>query len=704
MKIYKMTATFGKLQNETLELKPGLNILHRPNEWGKSTWCAFLVAMLYGVDTGEREKNGILPAKTKYAPWSGLPMSGSMDICWENRDITIQRAPTKRIPMGDFKAFETKTGLPVPELTAENCGELLLGVDKNVFLRTGFLRLTDLPVTDDAALRNRLNALVTTGDESGAQTLLVEKLKDLRNKCRHNKTGLLPGAEAQRDELLSKIQKIDTLNAQKSALSSQIEELTQEKAELQNHRQHLSYEKSQREYSHLHTAQAETERLRQQVAELEKEAASLPPEEETRYKQTALSDLQNQWALLQEKPLPQAPATPESHPIFAGLSGEEALRRARQDWEVWETLQKPQAPLYLIIAIALFVIGIAMAFVNPVWIATFTGVALPFVVLHTQQTKAYVKKTEDLCRPYGDLSPEDWISAAERYRQRLSAYEKEQETYRSAITEREREKAVLSAKLSQLTLGKPISEAMELWNAQLHLREELSRKKTALHQAESHEETLRSVLKPVPAPETEDRLSYTEEDTNLRLSRAEISLANAENQLQQLSGQLQLLGEKETYTRELSAISQRISDLEAHYAAITLALETAQTASENLQRRFAPAISREAEKLFSSLTGGRYEKLLLSRDFTLQAAAEGETTLRSSRYRSDGTVDQLYIALRLAVAKTLSPTAPLILDDALVRFDDTRLKAALELLKTEAEQKQVLLFTCQQREQLTVDN
>ena len=133
-------------------------------------------------------------------------------------------------------------------------------------------------------------------------------------------------------------------------------------------------------------------------------------------------------------------------------------------------------------------------------------------------------------------------------------------------------------------------------------------------------------------------------------------------------------------------------------------METAQAASENLQRRFAPAISKEAEKLFSSLTGGRYERLTLSRDFTVDTSAEGETTLRSSRFRSDGTVDQLYLALRLAVSKTLSPAAPLILDDALVRFDDVRLKAALALLKAEAEQKQVILFTCQSREQLAVDS
>ena len=76
--------------------------------------------------------------------------------------------------------------------------------------------------------------------------------------------------------------------------------------------------------------------------------------------------------------------------------------------------------------------------------------------------------------------------------------------------------------------------------------------------------------------------------------------------------------------------------------------------------------------------------------------------MRNSQWRSDGTVDQVYLALRLAVAEELTPDAPLILDDALVRFDDKRLAAALEILSETAENKQVILFTCQSREKSTI--
>ena len=65
MKILQMTATFGKLEHETLRLEPGLTVIQAPNEWGKSTWCAFLCAMLYGLDTRAKSTTGSLADKER---------------------------------------------------------------------------------------------------------------------------------------------------------------------------------------------------------------------------------------------------------------------------------------------------------------------------------------------------------------------------------------------------------------------------------------------------------------------------------------------------------------------------------------------------------------------------------------------------------------------------------------------------------------
>ena len=235
MRIYRMRATFGKLEDQVLELQPGMNIIEAPNEWGKSTWCAFLVAMLYGIETRARTTQAALAEKEKHAPWSGSPMEGRMDLNWNGRDITIERRTKGRTPFGVFKAYETETGLEVEELTAANCGQMLLGVEKSVFTRTGFLRLNDLPVTQDEALRRRLNALVTTGDESGAGEALGAKLKELKNACRDNRSGLLPKAEAELAALEDKQRELVRLNRDAQMIGTYQEQTETYLRQLKNH-------------------------------------------------------------------------------------------------------------------------------------------------------------------------------------------------------------------------------------------------------------------------------------------------------------------------------------------------------------------------------------------------------------------------------------------------------------------------------------
>ena len=71
--IHRMTATFGKLQSRTLELKNGLNIIEAPNETGKSTWCAFLLAMLYGINSRSETRLASSRTKTVTPPGTAPP-------------------------------------------------------------------------------------------------------------------------------------------------------------------------------------------------------------------------------------------------------------------------------------------------------------------------------------------------------------------------------------------------------------------------------------------------------------------------------------------------------------------------------------------------------------------------------------------------------------------------------------------------------
>ena len=161
---------------------------------------------------------------------------------------------------------------------------------------------------------------------------------------------------------------------------------------------------------------------------------------------------------------------------------------------------------------------------------------------------------------------------------------------------------------------------------------------------------------------------------------------------------MQTLGNAAVLREELAKVEARIEELETYYSAAVLAQELLIKAKQELQRRFAPRISQRAQEIFAALTGGRYQRIALAEDLSVSTAAEGEDIMRGCLWRSDGTADQMYLALRLAVAEELTPHAPLILDDAFVRFDDGRLKEALNILNQTGEDMQVILFTCQSRE------
>lgn len=705
MKILSMTASFGKLSHETLTLQPGLNILQAPNEWGKSTWCAFIVAMLYGIDTRERTKTGMLADKERYAPWSGAPMSGRMELQWQGRNITIERRSKGRTVFGEFSAYETDTGLAVPELTAANCGQLLLGVEKEVFTRSGFIRMTDLPVTQDENLRRRLNALVTTGDESGTSDALAQKLRDLKNRCRHNKTGLLPQAEAKRTELEDKLTQLQTLQEQTQRISQQQASLERHISLLENHRNALAFEANRTYAQKLAAAEAAAQTAKLRLDTLAQRCSTLPTTEEANRTLAQLQQLREQWEALQMEiqMQPPAPQAPEANRYFQGLTPQEAAQKAQTDAAAYDALAGAQRKRGAVIAAGLLaLVGIGLLLI-PSWISRGIGLALIaagcilFYVNHSASRRA-ADRASALCSSYAPLPVAQWVSAAK-------AYAEAQDAYRAAAAQHQQSRTALDQRLTDLrqtlntvTNGASLAECEQSWNSILADRKALEDVQREHFRAQELVQALRSSHKDAPAPKFPDTLTYTDAETARLLSDAAVQRKQLTLRQGQTAGLMETLGQPEVLQQQLDAVRARIARLEDTYAALSIAQQTLADASSALQRRFAPRIARRAQELFGKLTGSRYDRLTLGEDLAVSTGAIGEDTLHTALWRSDGTVDQLYLSLRLAVAEALTPDAPLVLDDALVRFDDTRLAAAMEVLRDEANEKQVILFTCQSRE------
>lgn len=705
MRIYSMKATFGKLEHRELVLEPGLNVIYAPNEWGKSTWCAFLMAMLYGVDSRSKSSKNPLPEKDRFSPWSGQPMSGRMEICWQGRDITIERSSMGRIPMGTFRAYETDTGIPVPELTAANCGQKLLGVEQSVYRRTGFIRLTDLPVTQDDALRRRLNALVTTGDESSDGEKLAAQLRELKNRCRYNRSGLIPQAQAQRDELEKKLQEYQKLSAQLDSLKTGLAESDGKIQKLNNHNDHLLYNEAQADAQRVEEAQRVWQETSAALHTLENELFDCPTQEEAQECCEALIALRQQLSATQQEGWLFPPQPPEVPACFHDLEPEDALEQAAKDtrrfleadWKGW----------WLLLLLSFIVTGCGgflMAVIEVIPGAAILSIGLIGLVFSAFTRWRQKRVRSSLLLKYSPLAPEEWVSSAEDFVEDAQQYEAQIQDYLNQKNGNSSVLELLQRRQRQLCGSMSIDEALMQCQQTIRRQEQLKNLRRNEEQTRNQYQVLRSMSKKISPPSEPDALTFTLDDTRSLLWQQSNYQQKVHEQISQVQTRMELLGNPVQMKSEYDRVNQRIAELEKTYTALEIALSTLSKATEQLQRRFAPRITKRAQYYLTCLTGGKYTQLSIGADFGLHTAPAQEEILHEARWHSDGTIDQLYLAMRLAVAEELTPDAPLVLDDALARFDDNRMKAAMSILKEVSRTKQILLFSCHEREQNYIKN
>lgn len=728
MRILKLSASFGGLQNAELTLNEGLNVITAPNESGKSTWAAFLMAMLYGVDSSERTTKTNLPVKTKFKPWSGAPMEGRMELEWQGKRITIERSTKGRVPMGEFRAYETASGQAVAGMTGENCGELLLGVSRSVFERSAFIGQGAMALTSDAELEKRLSSLVTAGDETVSFSDTQKTLRDWRNRCRHNRTGLLPQTLMELQETENTLEQIRRLHRSDMELTARREAYLAQQEKLQTLVAALKAREANRALEKKTAAEQalkEAENARRQA----EQAASALPARET------LQELEKQLALLEAEArrLPaeaeEAPVPPECPAAFRGLPEEEIVAAAQKDAQEAERLsqgkRRSSYPALALLALALalqaavFLIeGGTLRIVLRLVLAALAVGALIWMLLLRRKNReldAQLARAQELLQKYGVKTYGELVPLAAEYCAQLRLYAqktKQHETRRMELEEERRRVAEQKARLlGQISMLSPeaaadTEAAHRAIAAALAALDAVEKARQEENAAKSRYEAVCAALsgvRPVQAPEM-DLTGYELGSVSNELLRLNSSLADVRSQLDQSRGRVAALGDPAELEAKREALTARAEALTKRYDALELALGALENANSELQTRFSPQISALAGKLLGEMTGERYDTILLGSDLRAEARERGELVTRQLLYLSGGTADQVYLAVRLAICKlALGEDVPIVLDDALVRFDDERMRAALTLLRQEAGTRQIILFSCQKREQAALE-
>lgn len=227
--------------------------------------------------------------------------------------------------------------------------------------------------------------------------------------------------------------------------------------------------------------------------------------------------------------------------------------------------------------------------------------------------------------------------------------------------------------------------------------------------------------------------------------RYDVELQKQNEKQTELEGKLQHLANVKNRAEMLKRTLDENDAISAEIDAINLAAETMTELQSSIQSSFGHYLNKEAGELIAGITGGVYDSMWIDQNLDIFMNTPGKIVPIEDV--SSGTMDQIYLALRLAAARLIqgdrgaaastsgagtsasgagqavagagastgaagaqTSTAsavearlPLIFDDSFAMYDEQRLASALRYI-TEIHHGQILLFTCHTREQRILEN
>lgn len=663
LRILQANATYGKLNQAQLSLQSGLNVICAPNEGGKSTWSRFLLTMFYGLNTRQR---GELADKNRFQPWSGSPMQGRLELAVGEDVLTLSRR-TQRAdsPMGVFSCTYAGTDTPVRGLDALRCGETLLGVPQSVYQRCAFISSGSMAIDADADLERRINALISTGEEKISFSQAETRLKRQLHQRKYNRSGAIPLLESEIASLASAQAEVQDLAERETSLRQQLRQVQEEQVTLRA---------------------AQQQEAQQRIAEKQRLLQSLPDSAALQSINEQLGAVRSMGEQVQQARDAAAAQDQTIQAQLQELSRNPLHPMTKPELEAQLQIQPPAPPqvAQLLISLALGLCGGGFLWYEIgqsqlLWLCAACAVtalaAGNFLRLLIQRIRRQQVRRRELQRQ------EELRKLADSYLPMLEKLEEQ----RSLLQQRQQAVADSEQRL-RATLADLLT-VVQKWDVGVHAPTDVRR---FVQQTAQRREELTEEIRQAQA----DALHAQTPD-------ADGSAARLQQQIAQVQGQLAALGGAEDAPQRIARKQEQLHRLQGEYDSLALALDVLRSANTTLQNRFSPELGRRAAEIFADMTGSPWSHILLDREFRLSAEAGSDPTRRSVQLLSSGTADQLYLAVRLAICEMVLPAeqnAPLILDDALLTFDDERLHKTLDYLVRLGEQRQILLFSCQSRE------
>ena len=198
-----------------------------------------------------------------------------------------------------------------------------------------------------------------------------------------------------------------------------------------------------------------------------------------------------------------------------------------------------------------------------------------------------------------------------------------------------------------------------------------------------------------------ENINFEIEKNQKNLNNKKIELHTLNLDKKNIEPQLDNLSKIE---EELVNNNNKMSTLQNLNISMNLAKEVLNEAYEKMKNSVTPKFTENLSNNISNITNGKYDKVMFNESEGLIVALENGDYVPVNRF-SIGTIDQLYLSLRLSMINELSDeSVPIFLDEAFAFYDDDRLENILEYLNTKFSDRQIIIFTCTNREKNILKN
>ena len=686
---------YGNLENKEINLDKKINIIHGANESGKSTMLSYIVNSFYGISKTKDGKD--ISDYDKYKPWNNNEFSGRISYELDNGEqYEVFRDFNKKNPKIYNKNLEDITDKF--EIDKKEGSKFFLeqtGIDKQMYTSTVVSMQEEVRLDDknQNMLIQKIANLAGTGEDNVSYKKALTKLQNkIRDEIGTNKTSQKPIniLNNQIEEINKKIEEIKPninkkyeIDNQKDLINENLKNLEIKKEILEENNKK---NKNKLDYLKEKNIKEISKKDNEEHIEKLKKEANTVKEEQMKVEKT-VNDLNKK---LEENKVEQSRI-------------EQELNKENEQTENIENSKNIKSSkntiyiIFLIVFIALGILGVALLKNYLVTIVFGILALIDIILLITKKIKVnrIIKEENKL----SETKKKEHIRDLEEEKEYIL---KEIDKISKELKEEEANQKEIASKNSMLQ-----GQIILLEKTNTSLENELNSIKEKLEKLQSNneEELLaqyngkmdrEKLLQIINSTDIEPQLKNVETQIN----NEKIKLKGLEIEENTVIPQIDAMVELE---ETLQAKKEEYNNLKNQEDIINITIENLEQAYEEMKTTITPKFTENLSKNIEEISNGKYSKVTIN-DESGMVVENNRGEYINANNLSTGTIDQLYLSLRLSMIEDLSKESlPIILDETFAYFDNTRLENAIKYLikLTQGENiknHQVIIFTCTNRE------